>query len=222
MPISRSTIRKIAAAIGAVVLSPVLGQFFVSLAQGWGWYDAPSRKVAFVTDALSVIAANPWFHWFGGIVVGFVAGIWMIRLFPESTAKKNAQDHLEGWKRPDLRQALSEIHDATRAIDYEHPNSFDMSLDDRVQFYWNMVRNLAVSGKITIYGADLLSWKVKPIPVKAIETLELEEDYRALTNGKELQFISLKMDHKEIEKAIEIIRSEMRIATRPVARRDSV
>src|SRR5450759_3656492 len=78
MHVSRSHLRKIS--IWFVlwgVVAPIVGQFSISVAQEWGWFQNPSGKVAAVLTWLATLTASTWFHWIGGAIVGFAAGVWL-------------------------------------------------------------------------------------------------------------------------------------------------
>jgi hypothetical protein len=87
MHFTRANIRtaafSLAALVVAIVFTAPAGQFFIALADEWGWYKDPNAKVATVMWWLSLVASNPWFHWCGGAVIGFAFGVWIIRFFPE-------------------------------------------------------------------------------------------------------------------------------------------
>jgi len=74
---ARTIVRLVAPVLVAFVAIPVAGQFFISLADEWGLYKNPSAKVAAMTAWLSTVTANAWFHWVGGAVIGFAAGVWL-------------------------------------------------------------------------------------------------------------------------------------------------
>jgi hypothetical protein len=73
--------------IFVVAVSDPVGHFFIALAEDEGWYAHPSERVAAVMAVISAVAASPWFHWFGGVFIGFAVGFWIDallqrRLFP--------------------------------------------------------------------------------------------------------------------------------------------
>jgi hypothetical protein len=62
--------------VGGAVLYPVVGEFFISLAREYGWYDNPGARLGTAMSAVSVITGHALFAWLGGIIVGFTAGLW--------------------------------------------------------------------------------------------------------------------------------------------------
>jgi hypothetical protein len=81
MRIRMSYVRRIALSLVATVFTIAfvapLGQFFISLAEEYGWYQNPSAKVRTVIAFFAAIASSPWFHWAGGIIIGFAVGVWL-------------------------------------------------------------------------------------------------------------------------------------------------
>jgi hypothetical protein len=81
MRITRSHIRNgaiyLAGAVVTVAILAPVGQFFISLADEWGWYQHPSAKVAAVLMWLATLTGHAWFHWSGGAIVGFAVGVWL-------------------------------------------------------------------------------------------------------------------------------------------------
>ena len=81
MRISRSRIRQVTLYLaGLVVACAVIapaGQFFIALADERHWYEHPSQQVAALLAFFASLSANPWFHWFGGAIVGFAIGVRM-------------------------------------------------------------------------------------------------------------------------------------------------
>jgi len=81
----------LAGAVATVAVVPLLGQFFVSLADEQGWYAHPSARVHAVLSALTAITASPWFHWLGGATIGFAGGVWLDAI----ARKRDIQPDLE-------------------------------------------------------------------------------------------------------------------------------
>lgn len=77
MGIRTKHLRIVGAALAALVIFPVGGQFFVSLAEERGFYKNPGAKVALIAGWLEWIVANSWFHWIGGAALGFALGVWL-------------------------------------------------------------------------------------------------------------------------------------------------
>jgi len=73
----RVWIRWGAAIVGGGVITPVVGEFFIKLAEEYGAYDQPSTKVGAAMGAISAITGRPAFPWIAGILIGFALGIWL-------------------------------------------------------------------------------------------------------------------------------------------------
>lgn len=80
MRIRRSHIRAVVGVLAtfvvAVVVTAPVGQFFISLADERGWYQHPSASASAMMALMKSLASAPWFHWFGGGIIGFVLGAW--------------------------------------------------------------------------------------------------------------------------------------------------
>lgn len=76
----RSYVRRIAlslvTAVLTIVVVPLAGQFFISLAEERGWYQNPGARLNAVIAFFAAIASSPSFHWVGGAIIGFAAGVW--------------------------------------------------------------------------------------------------------------------------------------------------
>jgi hypothetical protein len=81
MRITRRWPRDIALALVGVVLLPIavnmVGQFFISWAEEKGWYARPAEKMDVMMGWVSALVASSWFHWIGGIIIGFAVGVWI-------------------------------------------------------------------------------------------------------------------------------------------------
>lgn len=64
-------------AVFTIMVAAPAGQFFINLVEGWGWLQNPDGKVATVIAFFASVAASAWFHWTGGALIGFAAGVWM-------------------------------------------------------------------------------------------------------------------------------------------------
>ncbi len=67
-------LRFIASAAAAVILVPVVGQWFIEYAEELGLYEHPVERTRTVISALVGAA---WFNWLGGGVLGIAAGVWL-------------------------------------------------------------------------------------------------------------------------------------------------
>lgn len=70
-------IRWAAAVVSTIVLVPVVGEFFVRLAEEFGWYEHPTATVKLLTRALSDVVGHDLFCWIAGGVLGFTGGVWL-------------------------------------------------------------------------------------------------------------------------------------------------
>jgi hypothetical protein len=77
MHLTQKHIRQLALWLVSAVLAALVTNFFVSWAQERGWYDRPSARVAAMISYLSMPTASAWFHWAGGAIIGFAAGVWL-------------------------------------------------------------------------------------------------------------------------------------------------
>lgn len=87
----RSTFRWIAAALFAVVIVPIVGDFFVELARQLGAYDNPEARVSAFVAFLIGITEQPWYSYSVVGVLGLVAGAWIdwvLRLFESKTGAR--------------------------------------------------------------------------------------------------------------------------------------
>jgi hypothetical protein len=75
-----------ASVVVALAVTPVAGEFFISLAREHGLYDHPSEKVVEAVTVLSAIVYSTWFHWIGGAVFGFSAGVWIDTVLKQTRA----------------------------------------------------------------------------------------------------------------------------------------
>lgn len=170
-----------------------------------------------VIDSLYLMSGSQWFHWIGGWVIGLACGVWLIGLHPNLTAgskrKKAYEIEMAGWRNISLAKALIEIFDKTKAVDIVNPDIFSTTSDQRMEFHWNLLKNLAVSGLVQLNGVRSPSWKMLPIPVHAIERCSLVGYSYFVLNG-EAHYSAVNISRSELDKAIEIILSELRIATR--------
>lgn len=77
----RRRIRKwlswIASATVAVIVVPVLGQYFVELAREGGIYEQPSEIVGGVTNAVFAFVTQTWVLVFASFIVGLTSGMWL-------------------------------------------------------------------------------------------------------------------------------------------------
>jgi hypothetical protein len=90
MHIGRGHIKTVALWLAGTVFTVLLvapvGQFFISLAEEWGWYQHPNAKVATVVAWFTAFAGHSWFHWIGGSIIGFAIGVWLDTLFKRQSA----------------------------------------------------------------------------------------------------------------------------------------
>jgi hypothetical protein len=73
---NRAFIRRAALWVAGFPISAVAAEFCVAVATELGWFSNALQKVTDVTGFLSLLVASPWFHWVGGVAMGFAAGVW--------------------------------------------------------------------------------------------------------------------------------------------------
>ena len=93
MRFTRKGFRDLAAGAGALVFSvcvldPV-GEFWSAYWKERGVYQHPTQTVDHVIGALHALASNTQFHWIGGIIIGFAAGVWFDLLLKQREAEKS-------------------------------------------------------------------------------------------------------------------------------------
>jgi hypothetical protein len=70
-------VRRAALGAAAFILATVIGGFILKLCEGASWYTRPWHTVAIVVTVLSTLLESTWFHWIGGLIIGFGLGIWL-------------------------------------------------------------------------------------------------------------------------------------------------
>jgi MFS family permease len=68
----------------ALLVAPVVGEFFVKWAEERGWYDTPSARVASMMEWLSPVTESWWFLVFLGFFGGATAVYWALEFLPKS------------------------------------------------------------------------------------------------------------------------------------------
>lgn len=114
MPTStRGLIKKIvlgfAAFVGTAVAVPLVGQFFISLAEEWGLYKQPSARLAVVIAWLADLTSQSWFHWIGGILIGFAAGVWLDALMKRREVTLLVPEIDERKLVPEVQELTSDV-----------------------------------------------------------------------------------------------------------------
>jgi uncharacterized membrane protein len=71
----RKTLRLIASAALVVVVSPVIGEFFVELARELGLYSKPSATLNWIMGAVDALINNPIYPWIAGGALGLFLGV---------------------------------------------------------------------------------------------------------------------------------------------------
>ncbi|WP_439629865.1 hypothetical protein [Shinella sp.] len=80
----RKAFRYASLAFVTLVLSPVLGDFFVELARQRGFYENPEG----VIGSISKIWGSPWYQWFACVVLGLALGLWFDRFLKLAEKRK--------------------------------------------------------------------------------------------------------------------------------------
>jgi hypothetical protein len=69
--------------VACAIVAPI-GNFFIVWANQNGWYEDPNRTVRAVIQFLTwglgyltIITSSGWFHWIGGIIIGFTVGVYL-------------------------------------------------------------------------------------------------------------------------------------------------
>jgi len=138
MQIKRAHVRRVAGFLAATVFAIAfvapIGQFFISLAEEYGWYQNPGAKLRAVI-AFFAIASSPSFHWAGGIIIGFAVGVWLDATLKrrDETLKttapvaKDDPDILEdftaffnSWLKPAAHEIHNAINFLTARMGQEH------------------------------------------------------------------------------------------------------
>lgn len=93
MPSVRSIVRAASTVSAAGIISPVVGEWFVKLAEERGLYEEPSSHVERAMTWLASWTQMPGFGWVAGLLVGFAAGVWVDALLRrrERRAEASAQ-----------------------------------------------------------------------------------------------------------------------------------
>jgi hypothetical protein len=73
----RRLIRWILASVSAVILIPVLGEFFIDFARERGLYEHPSERVKTIIDVFASLGANPVYRLIAVAIVCFALGFWV-------------------------------------------------------------------------------------------------------------------------------------------------
>jgi hypothetical protein len=63
--------------IAAVILSPLISEYFVELAKDWGLYKHPTEQVQTAMSWLSALASNPSYRLAAAFIVGLAVGSWL-------------------------------------------------------------------------------------------------------------------------------------------------
>jgi hypothetical protein len=94
MRIKWTHIRIAFSVLAAITVLPVVGQFFVALADERGWYKHPSEKVAQAVVLMGDLVGAAWFHWTAGILIGLAVGVWLDTIFgrPKSRPENGEPD----------------------------------------------------------------------------------------------------------------------------------
>ena len=62
--------------VGAIIVGPA-GNFVTALFDEWGWLQHPSQRMMAMFAWFISLTAKAWFHWVGGLVIGFSIGAWI-------------------------------------------------------------------------------------------------------------------------------------------------
>lgn len=77
MPTLRSILRSVSAASAPVILAPVVGEWFVKLAEEKGVYSEPSSRLGHAMTWLASWTNLRGFDFVAGLVVGLTIGLWL-------------------------------------------------------------------------------------------------------------------------------------------------
>jgi hypothetical protein len=73
----RRLIRWILASVSAVILIPVLGEFFIDFARERGLYEHPSERMEAIIDAIASLGANQVYRLIAVAIACFALGFWV-------------------------------------------------------------------------------------------------------------------------------------------------
>jgi len=78
MRIKRRHVRRVAGVAALLVCVPVAGQLLIFAATRVGVYHGDGGAL------LAQLTSRPWFHWVGGMVLGFAGGVWIAKVMRAS------------------------------------------------------------------------------------------------------------------------------------------
>jgi len=71
------SLRVVWAVLLAIVILPIAGEFFIKLAEQYGFYEHPSERVGAIMNWLIALASNPIYRIAAAFVVGLALGSWL-------------------------------------------------------------------------------------------------------------------------------------------------
>lgn len=104
----RKIIRLVAGFAATVVALPVIGQWFIALAEELDWYKSPVETAGFV---ISLITDSQWFPWTGGVVFGFAIGTWL-----DALLRRKEREPILSKARTDLTGLADEADDVANEL----------------------------------------------------------------------------------------------------------
>lgn len=141
------------ALIVAPIIVDVVAPFFVAWARSSGLYEHPSERIANMMRLVGTLIANPWFHWIGGGILGFAAGLWV-------------DSALRQYEATSAKGTRNGIADQQPAVSFVSPNTMADALDiqyadgeahNRLELYKNGSARRTVLLKLRNSGNGFLS-----------------------------------------------------------------
>lgn len=137
MRITSAHLRWVASGAAALVVVPVAGQWFIEYAAALGFYRHPVERAHDVITLLADITSQQWFHWIGGGVIGFFAGVWLDVLVRRNDQPSEGSGP-EVWVTPSeaIRRYLDPYY--TEATEkYEADYEAKLALSDLAHAEWS-------------------------------------------------------------------------------------
>lgn len=119
MRLTSAHLRWTASIAAALVFTPIIGQWFIELADELGLYERPAERARAMIAALT---ASAWFHWIGGGILGFFAGVWLDALVRREPKSRAADRERVAQRAEALARNIGALfgeHEAERSIAWE-------------------------------------------------------------------------------------------------------
>lgn len=100
----RRIIGQVGAVATALIIIPVIGEFFIKFAEEKGAYDQPSAKLEAVMSFLTALSEAWWYPWVAGMIVGFTIAAWIDPLL-----RKKKTDALLDQSKCEIESAILKL-----------------------------------------------------------------------------------------------------------------